>query len=389
MVRRGREKPVLRKHPWIFSGSVDRVKGDPGLGGSVRVLDADGAFLAWACYSPQSQIRARIMSWAESEPIGPALFKDLLVQSISDRKRYDTKSDSVRLVHGESDGLPGLILDRYGDVLVMQVLSAGVERWHEEIVSILMELESPASIYERSDAEVRSLEGLEPRTGLLAGDVPPQEIRIRELNLDFNVDIQEGHKTGFYLDQRSNRALVQSLAQGKDILDCFSYTGGFALHALQGGARSATLIDSSRGALQRAKDHVRLNELPETRVDYIQGNVFEELRTLRDKARKYDMIILDPPKFAPTASQAKQAARGYKDINLWAFKLLKRGGELVTFSCSGGIDRDFFQKIVADAALDAGVDAKIRKQLWQDADHPVGLNFPEGSYLKGFLIRVV
>ena len=388
LIRGEREHPILRKHPWIFSGSIKRVLGDPAPGETVKVTGEEGNFLAWASYSPESQIRARILSWTESQRIGPDLFKERLKTSLAGRNRNRIGSNALRLVHGESDGMPGLIVDRYQDVLVLQILSAGMERWREEILALLDELEAPSSIYERSDVEVRSLEGYEPRSGLLRGEPPPEFIPIREGELHFNVDVRNGHKTGFYLDQRANRALVQSQVEACHVLDCFSYTGGFGLHALQGGARSVTMIDSSREALDQARAHVRLNNFSEDKVKYIHGNVFEELRTLRDKAQSYDVIILDPPKFAPTASHASQAARGYKDINLWAFKLLKPGGSLFTFSCSGGIDRKAFQKFIADAALDAGVHATIRKHLWQDIDHPVGLNFPEGSYLKGFSIHV-
>ncbi len=388
IIRADREHPILRRHPWIFSGSIKGVNGEPAPGETVKVTGEKGDFLAWASYSPESQIRARIMSWAESERIGPDLFKSRLNASLAARDRNRIGSNALRLVHGESDGMPGLIVDRYRGVLVLQILSAGMERWREEILALLMEIESPSAIYERSDVEVRSLEGYEPRSGLMRGDPPPEFIRIHEEELHFNIDVRNGHKTGFYLDQRANRTLFQNQVESCDVLDCFSYTGGFSLHALQGGAKSVTMIDSSQDALEQARAHIKLNGFSADRVNYINGNVFEELRTLRDKAQSYDVIVLDPPKFAPTASHASQAARGYKDINLWAFKLLNRGGSLFTFSCSGGIDRKTFQKIIADAALDAGVHATIRKHLWQDIDHPVGLNFPEGSYLKGFSIRV-
>lgn len=388
ILKRGREKPVQRRHPWIFSGSVKDVIGEPASGETVRVLDTDGGFLAWGSFSPHSQIRTRILSWTESDTIGPSLFKNKLEGSLGDRRRVGIDSDALRLVHAESDGLPGLIVDQYRDILVVQILSAGIERWREEIVGLLVELTGARTVYERSDVEVRALEGLEKRTGLLYGEEPPGYVEIHEQDLTFQVDVRSGHKTGFYLDQRANRALVSSLAEGKEILDCFSYTGGFALHALRGKASAVSLIESSPEMMAMAQTHFQLNGFPLDESEFILGDVFEELRTYRDKARSFDGIILDPPKFAPTASHAAQAARGYKDINLWAFKLVRSGGFLCTFSCSGGVDRDFFQKIVADAALDAGVHAKIITQLWQDADHPVGLNFPEGSYLKGFIIRV-
>jgi 23S rRNA (cytosine1962-C5)-methyltransferase len=388
ILKKGREKPILRRHPWIFSGSIKDVIGKPASGQTVRVLDAEGQFLAWGSFSPHSQIRTRILSWTEAEPIGPSLFKKRLEQSLQDRSRVDIDSDAMRLVHAESDGLPGLIVDQYRDILVVQILSAGIEKWRDHLIQLLVELTGARTIYERSDAEVRVLEGLNKRTGLLYGEEPPALVEIKEKDLTFQVDVRQGHKTGFYLDQRANRALVGSLAEGKEILDCFSYTGGFALHALRGRASSVSLIESSPEMMAMAQTHFQLNGFPLDKSEFVVGDVFEELRTYRDKARSFDGVILDPPKFAPTASHAAQAARGYKDINLWAFKLVRSGGFLCTFSCSGGVDRDFFQKIVADAALDAGVRAKIITQLWQDADHPVGLNFPEGSYLKGFIIWV-
>jgi 23S rRNA (cytosine1962-C5)-methyltransferase len=283
--------------------------------------------------------------------------------------------------------LPGLIVDQYNDTLVMQILSAGAEHWRETIVNVLVETLQPDCIYERSDVAVRQLEGLPERTSVVYGALPKQPLIITENGLRFEVDILTGQKTGFYLDQRDNRRFCRGIAQDKSVLNCFAYTGGFTVDALAGGAASVLSIDSSEEALALAKDNITLNSLPLEKCDWIVGDVFEELRTLRDKGEGYDLIILDPPKFAPTASQARQAARGYKDINLYGFKLLNPGGVLITFSCSGGIDESFFQKIVADAALDAGVDAQILHRLTQAPDHPTHLAFPEGTYLKGLVIR--
>ena len=268
------------------------------------------------------------------------------------------------------------------------MLSAGVERWRDEIVSLLGELVQPDAIHERSDVAVRELEGLPERTGLLAGDLPPQPLTIQENGLLFKVELVTGQKTGFYLDQRDNRRFCREIARGKHVLNCFAFTGGFTAAALAGGAESVLSIDSSEDALALARENVALNALPPEKCEWITGDIFQELRLLRDKAQQYDLVILDPPKFAPTASQAQKAARGYKDINLLAFKLLRPGGTLMTFSCSGGIDATFFQKIVADAALDAGVDAQIVKRLYQAADHPTLLAFPEGTYLKGLVCRI-
>jgi 23S rRNA (cytosine1962-C5)-methyltransferase len=291
-------------------------------------------------------------------------------------------------VHAESDGLPGLIIDRYADYLVLQCLASGVEFWRETLVGILTDLTGIDNIYERSDVDVRRLEGLPPRTGVLYGEAPGDLIQIKENGIDFWVDLSGGHKTGFYLDQRENRNKVQILASGKQVLDCFSYTGGFSLNALVGGAKHVFAVDSSKGALSIFQKNLTLNKISKERVSLAVDDVFSILRKFRDQDQKFDLIILDPPKFAPSAKQAHKAARGYKDINLLGFKLLRPGGILVTFSCSGGVSPDLFQKIVAGAALDAGVDAQILERLHQGADHPVSLHYPEGAYLKGLVCRI-
>jgi 23S rRNA (cytosine1962-C5)-methyltransferase len=297
------------------------------------------------------------------------------------------RSGACRLVYAESDGLPGLIVDRYAGVLVLQSLTAGSEYWKDTLADLLLELTGLNDIYERSDAEVRELEGLPPLVGLLRGVIPHTPFPILENNLKFNVNIETGHKTGFYLDQRQNRLRVRELAEGRDVLDCFCYTGGFSVNALAGGAKSVLSLDASAEALALCRENVVLNALPIERHAVLEGDVFQFLRKFRDEGRSFDMIILDPPKFAPTAAQAEKAARGYKDINLLAFKLLRPTGLLVTFSCSGGVDAALFQKIVASAALDAGVDAQILEHLTQGPDHPVALNFPEGAYLKGMICQ--
>ncbi len=389
ILKKGREKAILRKHPWIFSGAVARMEGDPEPGETVAVCDDRGRFLATAAYSPQSQIRGRIWSWEEGQAIDRAFFETRIRAAAALRARWinTEPTDAYRLVHAESDRLPGLVVDRYGKALVVQILSAGPERWRETIVEVLADLLQPDCIYERSDVAVRGLEGLAERTGPLYGDRNALPEAIRENGLRYKVDLLRGQKTGFYLDQRDNRQFCREIAKGKKVLNCFAYTGGFTLSALAGGAESVLSIDSSAEALDLARENVALNGLPENKCEWLVGDVFEELRTLRDRAEQFDLIILDPPKFAPTASQARKAARGYKDINLYGFKLLKPGGTLMTFSCSGGIDAAFFQKIVADAALDAGVDAQIVARLSQAADHPTLLSFPEGTYLKGLVCR--
>jgi 23S rRNA (cytosine1962-C5)-methyltransferase len=291
----------------------------------------------------------------------------------------------VRVIYAESDSLPGLIVDRYDNVLVLQSLTAGSEFWKDTLADLLLEETELETIYERSDADVRELEGLQPVVGILRGTINHFPLSIVENDLKFNIDLESGHKTGFYLDQRDNHLRVRQLAKDRDVLDCFCYTGGFTVNALAGGARSVVAVDTSAEALKLGRENVKLNGQQAESVEWREGDVFQMLRKFRDEDRSFDLIVLDPPKFAPTAAQAQKASRGYKDINLLAFKLLRPGGVLVTFSCSGGIDVALFQKIVASAALDAGVDAQIAEHLSQAADHPVALNFPEGTYLKGLV----
>ncbi|HEX7974274.1 MAG TPA: class I SAM-dependent methyltransferase [Anaerolineales bacterium] len=386
----GREKSILRGHPWIFSGAVAEVDAAPAEGETVEVLASSGEFLAWGAYSPSSQIRVRVWTRDRQEAVGGPFFRSRLRQALAERQALVAagETDALRLVHGESDGLPGLIVDRYADTLVVQVLSSGAERWRELLVDLLVELTGIERVYERSDVDVRRLENLAERTGLLRGSEPPGRITIRENGLRFWVDVRLGHKTGTYLDQRRNRARVGQLAAGRQMLDCFCYTGGFTCNALAGNAVSVLAVDGSAEALALARENLALNRLPAEKADFQEGDVFQVLRKLRDQGRSFDLVVLDPPKFAQTAAQAERAARGYKDINLLAFKLLRPGGILATFSCSGGVSEDLFQKIVAGAALDAGVHAQITEYLHQGADHPVALNFPEGAYLKGFIVRV-
>ena len=388
ILKTGREKSLLRRHPWVFSGAIAEVRGDPQPGATVELISAENKFLAQGAYSHQSQIRARVWSWNREDEIDVTFLRERLARAIQSRRGLEAESSAYRLVHAESDGLPGLVVDRYGDVLALQCLSWGAEAWREQIADALMDLCAPEAIYERSDVEVRKLEGLPPRAGWVRGELPAAKVQITEHDLNFNVDLAGGHKTGFYLDQRANRLLVRGLAKGRAVLDCFSYTGGFAANALKGEASAVTLVEESGEALTQAKAHMELNQLDGDKCEFIQGDVFQVLRRFRDEGRQFDLAVLDPPKFAPTRAQAERAARGYKDINLLALKLLRPGGLLVTFSCSGGIDAALFQKIVAGAALDAGVDARILRRLSQGSDHPVALNFPEGEYLKGLVVEV-
>ncbi len=357
-------------------------------GETIKIIDKSGTFLAWGSFSPESQIRTRIWSWNPEEHISRDFLHARIKRSLHYRNQIGLDSQMKRLVYAESDGLPGLIVDQYADTLVVQFLSAGSEYWKNEIVEILVELTNAKTIYERSDAQVRKLEGLPQQTGTIFGSDPDPLLKIREQNLDFWVDIQQGHKSGFYLDQRDNRDLVGRMCRGKAVLDCFCYTGGFSVHALNNGADSTTLVDESERALNLAEKNITLNNLETERIELLRGPVFQVLRKFRDQGRKFDAIILDPPKFAPTASFADKAARGYKDINLLALKLLNPGGMLATFSCSGGISRDLYLRILSGAARDAEINARIQVNMGQSADHSVNLSFPEGDYLKGFVLRV-
>ena len=385
----GRERSLLRRHPWIFSGAIDAVAGSPESGDTVKVRSADGRFLGWAAYSPSSQIRARVWSFDEAEVPGPELFRRRIEKASALRRAAiaPEATDAFRLVHGESDGLPGLIADRYADTLVVQILSAGCERWRATLIEILGELSRCSRIYERSDAEVRSLEGLVPRAGPITGPAIDRPVRIVEHGINYEVDVVGGQKTGFYLDQRENRRRVASLARGREVLNCFCYTGGFTLAALSGDARSVLSVDTSGPALAMAGRNVALNGFDAGRTQWIEADVFLTLRKLRDAGRQFDLIVLDPPKFAPTPKDAERASRGYKDINLNALKLLGPGGLLATFSCSGGISPELFQKIVAGAAADAGASLLLRERFFAAADHPVLIEYPEGEYLKGLLLE--
>ena len=385
-LKKGREKSLKRRHPWIFSGAIAATKGEPGSGETVEVRDASGQPLALAAYSPASQIRARVWTFDAKEKVDAAFFRGRIANAIRLRGSMGRHSNALRLVHGESDGLPGLVVDRYADVLVAQFLAAGAERWREEILDLLVETTGCEAVFERSDAEVRKLEGLAPRVGFARGNRAASRCPIIEYGLNFRVDVEQGQKTGFFLDQRENRQRVRSLASGREVLDGFCYTGGFAIAALAGGAKRVCAMDSSSDAIQIARENLAANALDASRIEFLKADVFAQLRTLRDKGARFDLVVLDPPKFAPTAAQAKNAARAYKDINLLAFKLLAPGGLLATFSCSGGVPADLFQSIVAGAALDAGAEAKIIERFGAAPDHPVALEFPEGDYLKGLLV---
>lgn len=386
----GREKSLLRRHPWVFSGALARVEEITEPGETVTVLSHAGIPLAQGAYSPHSQISVRLWSFDATEEISPDFFRVRLTHAIRRRAPFfDAGTHTAfRLVNAESDGLPGIVVDRYGAFLVCQFLSAGAERWKEHIVRLLPEVVPCAGVYERSDVDVREKEGLPPRKGPLAGEGPPPLLEIKEGTLRFLVDIRNGHKTGFYLDQRENRRRLAAYANAAVVLNCFSYTGAFGIQALTHQATMVTNVDSSPDALKLAQQNLALNRLDPARVHDLCQDVFQALRAFRDRAQQFDLIILDPPKFVPSLAHLAAGCRAYKDINLLAFKLLRPGGTLFTFSCSQLVETNLFQKIVADAALDARRDVQIIDRLIQAPDHPVALTFPEGAYLKGLLCRV-
>lgn len=415
-----KDKSLLRRHPWVYANAIDRVDGKPAPGATVIVRAHDGRFLARAAYSPHSQIRLRVWSFDENEPIDHAFFKRRVQRALAHRRAMISGTDAVRLVFGEADGLPGLIVDYYvaargavhtGDAaaraaeggaaapvapgdgegrgqLVCQFMAAGVEHWKGAIVAALVAATGCPNVYERSDVSIREKEGLEQTTGVLAGDAPPDTLIANENGVLYHVDVRNGHKTGFYVDQRENRALVAQYARDRDVLNCFCYTGGFSLAALKGGAKRVVSIDSSGDALALAQRNVAANGFDAARAQWLDADAFKTLRRLVDEGERFDLIVLDPPKFAPTRDSVDRAARAYKDINLSGLKLLRPGGLLFTYSCSGAIDMDLFQKIVGGAAADAKVDARILKRLGAGVDHPLLTAFPEGEYLKGLLLQI-
>jgi 23S rRNA (cytosine1962-C5)-methyltransferase len=382
----GKDRSLLRRHPWVFDGAI--AKGGADAGETVRVESHEGQFLAWGAFSPASRIRVRAWSFDETQRIDAAFFRAQLARAIALRTRLGIRSDGLRLVHGESDGLPGLIVDRYGDTLVAQFTACGVERWKADIADALIELTGCPRLYERSDTSSRKLEGLTDATGWLRG-TGPTALTLQEHGWSLGLDIAHGHKTGYYLDQRDSRQVCYEYTQRlgfAQVLNCFSYTGGFTVAALAGGAGHVTSIDSSGPALQQAAANLALNGFDATRATFMDADVNASLRQFLSEGRQFDAIVLDPPKLAPTAAHAERAARAYKDINRLAFKLLNPGGVLFTFSCSGGIGVELFHKIVASAGLDAGVDGAILQRLGGACDHPMTVNFPEGEYLKGLVI---
>lgn len=386
-IRKDRDKPVRQGHPWLFSGAIAHAEAAQD-GELVAVYDSRDRFLARGYWNSKSQIQVRILSWRD-EAIDQAWWRHMLSQAIA--RRENRKEDTAqRLVNAENDYLPGLIVDRYGDWLVVQALTRAIDAGKQQIAAALLDLTGIANIYERSDVEVRQREGLGESAGLLRGQAPPATIEIQQDGIRYLVDIQHGHKTGFYLDQRDNRRLLRELAadcgNGARLLNLFSYTGGFAIAA--GGGNHAVNVDAAYAALELAEANTELNRIPAASAEFIQADAFDYLRHCVSEGERFDMVVLDPPKFAAHKRQVQRAARGYKDLNLNAFRLVKPGGWLMTFSCSGAISRDLFQKIVFGALVDARRGAQVVRQLGAASDHPVALTFPEGEYLKGLLLRV-
>lgn len=389
----GRERSLLRRHPWVFASALDFSscnETDIRPGETVVLFDQRGKFLAHGAYNPRSQIRVRVWSFNPDEGINCDFFASRIENAVRLRASLPglSHTSAKRMIHGESDGLPGLIVDAYDRFLIVQFLSAGIEFWREEIIKILAGLSDYVGAYERSDVDIRGLEGLSLQSGSLFGIEPPELIEIQEFDRKYLVNVRQGQKTGFYLDQRCNREILSGYTDEKRVLDCFCYTGGFSVAALTGGARCVVAVDESEDALRLGELNLQANRLDSHNVEWIKGDVFNVLRKFRDRGEKFDLIVLDPPKFAPTVAQIQRALRGYKDINLLAMKLLNPEGFLFTFSCSGGVSVELFLKVVSGAGLDAGVSGKVLGRLHQDSDHPVSLNFPEGNYLKGLILSV-
>jgi len=386
VLKKGKEKPLLRGHPWVFSGAIERVEGDISPGDEGEVYSAEGQFLGIGHLNPHSQIILRLLT-QKKEELGYNFFKERIFRAAGLREKWlRGKTNAYRMVNGEGDFLPGLIVDRYGETLVLQCLTAGMERLKGLLIDILVDHFLPHVLYERSDVATRKEEGLSEASGLLYGEEVPDLVEIEEYGAHFRVDMKRGQKTGFYLDQRENRFNLERLSQGKKILDCFCYTGAFSIHAGLGGANEIILIDSSEEALNMAEEHFRLNHLEKVQHQLIRGDAFDVMRSLEPE---YDIVILDPPPFAKKKSHLPSASRGYKDLNLWAFRLLKKDGLLFTFSCSHHMSWDLFQKIIFSAALDSGRNVQLLSRMGHPWDHPINLSHPEGEYLRGLICRML
>ncbi len=390
ILKKGKEKAVLQRHPWVFSGAIERVKGKPANGDIVRLLDAKGDFMAYGFYNDQSRVALRLLEWDENTTIDEAWFRSKVAQAVASRSELlvTGQTNTCRLVFSESDFLPGLIVDKYADHLAVQVLTAGIEKMMPVIIDELQQLLKPESIFDKSDASSRGHEGLDTQNTVLAGSHPPEFVEVLENGIRYHINIAEGQKSGFYCDQRDNRKILALHAEGKKVLDCFSYTGGFTLNALKQGAASVTSVDSSALAVNTLKENVALNQFDLNKVSAITSDVNKQLRKFREDGETFDIVVLDPPKYAPSRSSLDRASRAYKDLNRLGMLILNQGGLLATFSCSGAMDMETFKQVLAWAALDAGKQVQFIHQFCQPEDHPVRASFPEGEYLKGLLCRV-
>lgn len=390
VLKKGKEKAVLQRHPWVFSGAIERVKGKPANGDIVKLVDGKGAFMAYGFYNDQSRVALRLLEWDESAEVKEQWFRDKIALAVSGRSNLliDGVTNTCRLIFSESDYLPGLIVDKYADHLAVQVLTSGIEKNLPCIINELNRLLKPQSIFDKSDASSRGHEGMQTNNTVLAGSHPPEYVEVMENSIKYHINIAEGQKSGFYCDQRDNRRIVASYAKGKKVLDCFSYTGGFTLNSLKNDAASVTAVDSSQLAIDTLKENVSLNRFDMAKVAAITSDVNKQLRKFRDEGETFDLVILDPPKYAPSRSALDKASRAYKDLNRLGMLLLNKGGLLATYSCSGAMDMETFKQVLAWAALDAGKQVQFIYQLCQPEDHPIRSSFPEGEYLKGLLCRV-
>lgn len=390
ILKKGKEKAVLQRHPWLFSGAIERVKGKPADGDIVRLLNDKGEFMAYGFYNGQSRVALRLLEWNEGVEINAEWFRKKVAVAVASRGSIlSNETNTCRLIFSEADYLPGLIVDKYADYLAVQVLTSGIERVMPVIIQELQKLLKPAGIFDKSDASSRAHEGLETNNTVLAGKHPPELVEVKENGVVYGINIAEGQKSGFYCDQRDNRHIVAAHAKGKKLLDCFSYTGGFTLNALKNGAASVMSVDSSGLAIETLKKNIELNELDASKHSSVQSDVNKQLRVLREQGKKFDIVVLDPPKYAPSRSALDKAARAYKDLNRLGMLLLESGGLLATFSCSGAMDINTFKQVLAWAALDAGKEVQFIYQFCQPEDHPVRASFPEGEYLKGLLCRIL
>jgi 23S rRNA (cytosine1962-C5)-methyltransferase len=390
ILKKGKEKAVLHRHPWVFSGAIEPVKGKLANGDIVRLTDTKGNFMAYGFYNDQSRVALRLLEWDEAAEVNEDWFRKKVAVAVASRSSLlvEGVTNTCRLIFSESDYLPGLIVDKYAGHLAVQVLTSGMEKMMPVIIDELQNLLKPESIFDKSDASSRGHEGLETTNTALTNSPPPDRVEVRENGIIYNINIAEGQKSGFYCDQRDNRKIVASYAKDKNVLDCFSYTGGFTLNCLQNGVASVTAVDSSALAIETLKENIGLNKFDTGKVNSITSDVNKQLRNFRDEGETFDMVVLDPPKYAPSRSALDKASRAYKDLNRLGMLLLNPGGLLATFSCSGAMGMETFKQVLAWAALDAGKQVQFIHQFCQPEDHPVRASFPEGEYLKGLLCRV-